>query len=142
MIYLDRDPRRPHVHAAALQMALVRDYLGRISTADGSGRLYMLALLRPCFAALRWLQAERFADQPQLVSLIDDTEREVEELSHLGHGEMNWSGGMSPRVRCPVCGHKLTVAPELPECPSCVQLAVAAYNRLASSYEGFGTDSV
>lgn len=142
MIYLDPDPRRPHVHAASLQMAMVRDYMRAISCADGDSRLYMLAMIRPCFAALRWLQAERFADRAQIASLIDDTEQKAEELAYLGQGEVNWTSGMSPRVRCPVCGQKLTATLGKPECSACVQVAISAYHRLASSFEGFGTESI
>src|SRR5262245_47823783 len=73
MLDLDH-PRTPHVFAASRQLDLILDYLKRISCADRKGRLFMLEILRPCFAALRWLQAQRFADEPHVVTGIEELE--------------------------------------------------------------------
>jgi hypothetical protein len=150
MIYGDPDPRQPHLEAAGLQLALVMDHLQKISCADGPSRLHMLDMIRPCFVALCWLQAECFADKPQVAGLIEELEKASEELAHLGGGEVNWTAGMGPRTRCPVCGQKLAAAGEnLPHqyldkpekrCPPCLQAAVHAFNRLRTGFEGGWTD--
>jgi hypothetical protein len=147
---IDPDPRRSHLEAASLQLDLVMEHLQKISCADGPSRLYMLDMIRPCFVALRWLQAEWFADRPQIAGLIAELEQASEELAHLGEGEVNWTSGMQPRARCPVCGQKLAAAGENlahqflnkpgRRCPQCLQATVAASNRLRTGLEGGWTE--
>jgi hypothetical protein len=69
MLDLDQ-PQTPHVFAASRQLDLILDYLKRITYADSPGRLWMLEIIRPCFAALRWLQAQRFAADSMAARLM------------------------------------------------------------------------
>jgi hypothetical protein len=127
-----------------MQMNLVTECVFRMSVADGPDRLNILATIQPCFAALRWLQAEQFADQPLLLEIIADVEREAEGLARLGEGEVNWTAGMSPRARCPVCGQKLVSGGGRVglHCQVCSAGVMTALGRLGSGFEGFGTEGL
>ena len=144
MIHLPNDPQRPHRHAASMQLSIVTTHVLKMSAALGPDRLYLLELIRPCFVALRWLQAEKFAEVPRLGELLDETERVVQELAHLGEGQVNWTGGHGPQARCPCCGKKLEADPvdSILACPGCTRESVTVLNRLGSNFEGFGTSAV
>src|SRR5688572_1927726 len=107
MLDLDH-PRTPHVFAASRQLDLILDYLKRISFADSKERLHLLEIIRPCFAALRWLQAQRFADEPHIAAGIGELERAAEQLARLGDGRAEWSADGVLPSRCPVCRQPLT----------------------------------
>jgi hypothetical protein len=151
MLDLDH-PQTPHVFAASRQLDLIGDYCKRISYADSKGRLDMLKIIRPCFAALRWLQAQRFADEPHIAAGIDELESQADRLARLGDGKADWIGGDLP-AKCPVCGESLTVygvyeprpglkVPKERWCSSCMEVVMPALMRLRSSVDGFGTDAI
>jgi len=148
MLDLDH-PQTPHVFAASRQLDLILDYCKRISYADSKSRLQMLEIIRPCFAALCWLQAQRFADEPYIAAGIDNLERQVERLAGLGSGKASWGGGELP-AKCPVCGEKLTLygvyepspglkVPKERWCSPCLGVVMPAMQRVE---EGFGTDAI
>jgi hypothetical protein len=152
MLDLDH-PQTPHVIAASRQLDLILDYLKRITYADSPGRLSMLEIIRPCFAALRWLQTQRFADKPHIAAGIDELERAADRLAQLGDGRAEWSAdGMLPS-KCPVCRQPLTTygvyeprpglkVPKERWCSLCLEVAMPALQRVGSSHEGFGTDAI
>jgi hypothetical protein len=152
MLDLDH-PRTPHVFAASLQLDLILDYLKRISYADSKGRLSMLEIIRPCFAALRWLQAQRFSDESHIAAGIDELERAAEQLARFGDDRAEWSPDEMPPSKCPVCRRPLTtygvyeprpglkVAKER-WCSLCLEVAMAALQQVRSSHEGFGTEAI
>ena len=152
MLDLDH-PRTSHVFAASRQLDLILDYLKRISYADSKERPHLLEIIRPCFAALRWLQAQRFADEPHIVAGIDELERAAEQLARLGDGRAEWSPGEMPPSKSPVCRRPLTTygvyeprpgfkVPKERWCSPCMEVAMPAFQRLGSSHEGFGTDAI
>jgi len=151
MLDLDH-PLTPHVFAASRQLDLIQDYCNRISYADSKGRLDMLAIIRPCFVALRWLQARHFADRPHIAARIDELERKVERLALLGGGKASWPGGELPS-KCPVCGKALTLfgvyeprpglkVPKERWCSACLEVVMLAMERMRSSEAGFGTEAI
>lgn len=73
-----RHPRIPHVFAASRQEDLILEYCKRITLSGAESRRFMLEVVRPAFAALRWLAAIRFADKPQILHTIAELERQVE----------------------------------------------------------------
>jgi hypothetical protein len=146
-------PRTPHVFAASRQLDLILDYLKRITYADCRGRVQMLEIIRPCFAALRWLQAERFADEPHIAAGIDELERAAERVALLGDGRAEWSADEMPPSKCPVCRQPLTTygvyeprpgfkVPKERWCSPCMGVAMPALQRVRSSHEGFGTEAI
>jgi hypothetical protein len=151
---LDLDgPRTQHVFAASKQLDLMFDYLKRISYAESKSRLFMLEVIRPCFAALRWLQLERFSDRPHIGAAIDELEQAAEDLAHLGDGAAKWSRYDLPPSHCPVCGYTLHVSPRcemtegvyVPEnrtCLPCIEVVYEALRRARSGKLGFGTDAI
>lgn len=151
MLDLDH-PQTPHVFAAARQLDLILDYCKRISYADSKERLFMLEIIRPCFAALRWLQTQRFADEPQIAASINELKRQVQALAQLGTGKAKQVGGDLP-TKCPVCGERLTLygvyephpglkVPRERWCDPCLDIIMPALMRVESSNAGFGTDAI
>jgi hypothetical protein len=151
MLDLDH-PQTPHVFAASRQLDLILDYCKRISYAESKGRLDMLEIIRPCFAALRWLQAQRFADMPQIVASIDELEKQVGELAQLGGGRAEWVSVELPG-KCPVCGERLTLygvyeprpglkVPKERWCSPCLEVVMPALMRVQSTEVGFGTEAI
>lgn len=151
MLDLDH-PQTPHVFAASRQLDLILDYCKRISYAESKGRLSMLEIIRPCFAALRWLQTQRFADIPQIAGSIDELERQVEALAQLGARRATWVSGRLPST-CPVCGERLTLygvyepqpglkVPKERWCSPCLEVVMPSLMRVQSSEVGFGTEAI
>jgi hypothetical protein len=152
-VMLDLDhPLTPHVFAAARQLDLIGDYCKRITYADSKERLSLLEIIRPCFVALRWLNAQRFEGSPKIASGIDLLERQAEELARLVGGDVKWAGGELP-AKCPVCGQPLTLhgiyepwpglkVPKERWCSPCLELVIPALMRIGSSEEGFGTHAI
>jgi hypothetical protein len=100
-------PKTPHVFAAARQLDLILGYLKKISYSDSRGRFFMMEVIRPCFAALRWLNTNRFEQSPKIAANIDALEERAERLSQLGEGKLVQTGP-EPPARCPVCDTPLT----------------------------------
>jgi hypothetical protein len=147
MLDLDH-PQTPHVFAASRQLNLILDYLRRITYADNPGRLRMLEIIRPCFAALRWVQTQRFAGEPHIAAGIDELERAAERLAQLGDGRADGVADDMPPSRCPVCRRPLTTSgvyeprpglkvPKERWCSPCLEGAMPALQRVQSSHEGF-----
>src|SRR5262245_61212101 len=103
----------------------------------------MLDVVRPAFAALRWLNRERFDNSPDVASGIDQLEREVEVLVALplrGTGRH-----VLPASLCPSCGGDPTPPTEhspTPYCSHCLDIVMPGLDRIRSSEEGFGTDAI
>src|SRR4051812_13473369 len=105
MLDLDH-PRTPHVFAAAKQEDLILDYCKLITLSDPASRRFMVEVARPAFAALRWLAATRFADEPHILDGIAALERQVERLAELPLRDPDHRAG--PASRCPVCESEAT----------------------------------
>src|SRR5687768_4443059 len=86
---------------------MVLDFCKRISISDSKGRVHLLEIVRPCFAALRWLNAQRFGNSPSISAGITGLEQAAEQLAILGDGNAEWPTGGLPSA-CPVCGVQLT----------------------------------
>jgi hypothetical protein len=151
MLDLDH-PQSAHVFAAAKQLDMVRDAARRMTREDARRRIQLLEIVRPCFAALRWLQAQHFADQPALATMVDELAREVEKLAHLADGADEAAAGDGPRARCPACGARLTDGTVYLRffrrptaewwCCRCLAGVWAALDRVELVEEGFGTDAI
>lgn len=134
----------PWVFAAARQEDMILEYCKRITLAGEHGRRFMLEVVRPAFAALRWLNRERFGDSVSIVSGIDQLEREVEALATLPLVNPDHRGG--PAALCPACGGKPTITPDeyapTPYCSECLDVIMPGLGRVRSCQEGFGTDAI
>ena len=142
MLDLDH-PRTPHVFAASCQEDLILDYCKRITLSGASGRRFMLEVVRPAFAALRWLAANRFADEPKIAVGITELEREVERLAGLPLRDPDHRGG--PATRCPACDGKPSVPSKYDStsyCSPCLDVIMPGLLRVRSCDEGFGTDAI
>jgi hypothetical protein len=136
-------PRTPHVFAASTHIDLILDYCKRISLSGAGGRRFMLEVVRPAFAALRWLAANRFVGKPHIPGAIDELERQVEQLAGLPLRDPDHAGG--PAARCPACGGKPTAPSKYgptPYCSRCLDVIMPGLQRIRSSEEGFGTDAI
>ncbi|MDY3555565.1 hypothetical protein R5W24_004708 [Gemmata sp. JC717] len=151
MLDLDH-PQSRHVFAASQQLDLILDYLKRITYVGSKERLALLEIIRPCFAALRWLQAQRFAGESRIAAGIDELEQAAEQLARLRDSRAEWLGGELP-TDCPVCRQPLTTygvyeprpglkVPKERWCSPCLEVAMPALQRVQSSHEGFGTDAI
>lgn len=133
-------PRTPHIFAAARQEDLILDCCKQMKLSHADDRRFLLEVVRPAFAALRWLSTARFAADSRIAASVDALEQQVEQLAALpvrsDEGELD--------VQCPACGGGPTVASNdspLPYCPQCLEVVMPAVQRIRSSEEGFGTDA-
>jgi hypothetical protein len=137
-----RDPQTPHVFAASKQIDLILDYAKRISFDDDGGRLFMVAVVAPCFAALRWLNETHFHGSHEISKRIDELNLAILTLAELGITKRE-----SPfeRKSCPVCNASLTTPNQydpVPYCPDCLDCIMPALSNLQSCDGGFGTDAI
>lgn len=103
----------------------------------------MLEVIRPTFAALRWLAAHRFADQPHLADGIALLEGQAEQLAAMRLRKLGSWGW--PAARCPGCGGKPTARSKydpIDYCQPCLGVIMPALDRLRSWETGFGTDAI
>jgi hypothetical protein len=131
------------VFAASRQLDLILDYCKRISLSGVDGRRFMLEVTRPAFAALRWLAAHRFANEPSIADGIAKLERQAEQLAGLPLRDPDHRGG--PARRCPACGARPTAPSKydpISYCSSCLDLIMPGLRQLESCQEGFGTDAI
>lgn len=142
MLDLDH-PRTPLVFAASTQLDLILDYCKKITLSGTAGRQFMLEVIRPSFAALRWLAANRFADEPLIANGIAELERQAEKLAKLPLSNPEHRGG--PAAVCPACGG----TPNAPNkydrtsyCSPCLDVIMPGLMRVRSSDEGFGTEAI
>ena len=136
------DPRALGVFAAAKQEDLILDYCMRITLAGTSARSRMLEMIRPCFAALRWLNKERFGNLQQISSGIADLEAAIESLVRLPL--IDPEPDAVPN-KCPACGRRPTSSSNYSKtahCPSCLESVMPHLNRIRSCDEGFGTVTI
>ena len=151
MLDLDH-PQSAHVFAASNQLDSIRSYFSTMSWSDSKSRLSSLEIVRPCFVALRWIHSRHFADQPQIASLIDELEGEVEKLAHLGEGRLELPPNEVPPSRCPFCRTRLSDGTSYfryfkrPKrgwwCDKCLEGPRRALERVESVEEGFGTEAI
>lgn len=142
MLDLDH-PRTPLVFAASTQIDLILDYCKRITLSGASGRRFMLEVVRPAFAALRWLAEHRFTDEPHIAEGLSELERQVEQLVGLPLSDPDHRGG--PAARCPACGGKPTTPSQYDPtayCSPCLDVIVPGLLRVQSCEEGFGTEAI
>jgi hypothetical protein len=142
MLYLEH-PQTPHVFAASRQEDLILDYCKRISLSGADGRRFMLEVVRPAFAALRWLATNRFAGEPHIPDAIDELERQVEQLAGLPLRDPDHASG--PADQCPACGSKPTTPSKYdptPYCSRCLDVIMPALMRVRSCEAGFGTAAI
>jgi hypothetical protein len=143
MLVLDH-PRTPHVFAASKQLDLILDYCKLITLQDTSaGRQFMLEVIRPAFAALRWLNLERFGGSSEIRSGIDQLELEASALA----GLPSFASGRSKhaKTRCPACGDSPTSPSQYDPrsyCRTCLDLIIDGLSRVRSSEGGFGADAI
>jgi len=137
-------PRTPYVFAASLQEDFILDYCKRISLSDRDSRLFMLEVIRPAFAALRWLNETRFGGSPQIAKSIDLLERQAENLAQLPESNPARRIAGYPQ-RCPVCNKPQTEPSHYdptPCCPNCLEIIMPSLIRLRSCEHGFGTEAI
>jgi hypothetical protein len=145
-------PQTPHIFAASNQLDMILNFCKRMSISTGKHRLDMLEIVRPCFAALRWLNSQRFGDSPDIATGTSDLEQAAERLARLGDGKADRPTGVPPSV-CPVCDVKLTTygvyepspglqVPKERWCSPCLGVIMPALQRLRSSSKGFGTNAI
>lgn len=142
MLDLDH-PLTPSVFAASTQLDLILDYCKKITLSGTSGRRFMLEVIRPAFAALRWLAANRFGDQSRIPDGIAELERQVKTLAELPLRDPNHRGG--PAAHCPACGGAPTVPSEydrISYCSPCLNVIMPGLMRVRSCKEGFGTQAI
>ena len=142
MLDLDH-PRTPHVFAASWQLDLILDYCKRISLSGAASRRFMLEVIRPAFAALRWLAANRFADEPHIAKGIAELEQQVEQLAGLPLRDPDHRGG--PAATCPACGEKPTSPSKYDPtgyCLPCLDIIMPGLQRVRSCDRGFGTEAI
>ena len=141
-----KNPQTPHRCAAMRQLDLILDGLKQITTLGGKDRLVSAEIIRPAFAALRWLKVHHFQNDRRIAFGIDLLERKTDELAHFT-GRNAESITVLETRRCPACGEELT-DPEVPGtsirttvyCPKCFGRVWPAYRDLCSLRNGFGTD--
>jgi hypothetical protein len=143
MLDLDH-PRTPHVFAASRQEDLILDYCKRISLSDKNARLFMLEVIRPAFAALRWLNGNRFGNAAHIAKSVDQLEQQVEKLARLPQRDPHRRiAGYSER--CPVCNEPRTEPYQYdptPCCPNCLGIIMPSLTRVRSCEHGFGTEAI
>src|SRR5262245_10328470 len=105
MLDLDH-PQTPHVFAASRQIDLILDYAKRITLSGTAGRQFMLEVIRPAFAALRWLNTARFENAAEITEAITELEQQMEKLVGMQLLDPHHRGG--PASECPACGGNRT----------------------------------
>jgi len=133
----------PHVFAASVQEELILQYGKRITLSGRSRRIFLVEVVRPAFAALRWLANHRFADRPQIADRIAELEQQLEQLAELHLRDEDFTE--LPGANCPVCGGKPTGPNKdnpTPYCMSCLGIIMPGLERVRSGEEGFGTDFI
>jgi hypothetical protein len=143
MLDLDH-PQSAHVFAAARQEDLILDCCKVMTLSDANGRRRTLEIIRPAFAALRWLNRERFGNSEQIGAGIDQLEREAESLAALpvtGTRD-RWTATFR---QCPACGSEPNAPTQYDPrryCSKCLDLVMAGLSRIRSLETGFGTDAI
>lgn len=131
--------------AASRQQDIILQ-LCKVLTLNGhaAGRQYTLRIMQPCFAALRWLNAERFNGSATIDSAISELQASAAQLAQMLTADPPPSGRY-PKERCPACGAP-SVAPfeysPTAYCSACLNLIMPSLQKLRSWNGGFGTDAI
>src|SRR5215203_6199101 len=106
-------PQSAHVYAASWQIELILDCCKRITLLGRTpARRAFVEIMRPAFAALRWLNRERFGHSRRIDKIVDRLEREAEALADLPVAYP--PPHTAAPTRCPTCGGAMTTHPEEP----------------------------
>src|SRR5215207_9716821 len=141
MLDLD-DPQTPYIFGAAFQLGLVFDYCKTITTGESyEERHRMVESMRPAFAALRWLNREKFSSSSEIASAIDAFESKVDELAAIPCGRT--PRPFNDRVAiCPCCNQGLRVPDQYESkryCVKCFDVVIESHERCC---EVFGADAI
>ncbi len=133
-------PQTPHIFAASRQLDLILDYCKRISISRTGGRRFMLEVIRPAFAALRWLITARFGAYAEIDSAIAELEHQAEALAGTPLADPDPRAGIP--AYCPACGGKL-MEPDrydpIPYCSGCLGVVMPGLQKCRRQ---FGTDAI
>lgn len=135
-------PKTPHVFAASRQLDLILDYAKCISSSDSDERRFMVQVVAPAFAALRWLNAAQFGNSMSIASAIDNLQHDLQTLADKA-GPL--SAESTERKTCPVCSHSLSKPGKydpIPYCPHCLEVIMPSLDALESCDTGFGTEAI
>jgi len=140
MLDLDH-PHSANIFAAARQLDLILDCCKQITLEEGPHRLFVLEIMRPAFAALRWLNEFRFDNSASLATDVDALESQATALAGFpsqSPGQRKYGG----HATCPACGKPPRKADKYdpkPYCPHCLNVVMPAY---CSVSDGFGTEAI
>src|SRR5947209_1876081 len=109
-------PKAPHIIAASNQLDMILDRCKRATIVRAERRAFLVETIRPAFAALRWLNAERFGGSTQLSSVIVELERQADQLAALPTENKR---ELIPPPCCPACGGQLTEPHQYDPMPYC-----------------------
>jgi hypothetical protein len=130
-------PKAPHIVSASIQLDLILGRCRRITVAYAPSRRFVAETIRPSFAALRWLNENRFENSAEIADAVAQFEKRVDDLADFA------TTGERPVARlpdkCPVCG--LGIADPVRDepflgCPDCMESVMDRYRRLD---RGFGS---
>jgi hypothetical protein len=127
MLNLD-DPRSASVFAAMRQMMFIEAGCKRVTAEHGDRRRLELEIVRPAFAALRWLNTERFDGSRDIGNAIDKFEKQADDLAAL---QTSPHTSLTSPIVCPACGGELTTPHDAPaHCQTCMQMIAPSYEKL------------
>jgi hypothetical protein len=129
------------IFAACHETMMISEFCMKITVANSDRRRGLLEVIRPSFAALRWIATERF-DPTSILPVIAELEAKVEELVNL---PLKFVDDQNPQSdRCPACGGALTAIEDSDTycCSPCHDLVWPTLVRLESIDEGFAIDCI
>lgn len=151
MLDLDH-PSSAHVAAAANQMGFILTFAKNMTLSTGKCRADLYLIVEPAFAALRWLNENRFENAPRIAHRISNLQMLLKQLADMLHDET-----LEPpdgHKVCPACGSQVTFAgryqphgvsftvPAERYCSRCLDTVMPAYWELESMKNGFGTEAI
>ena len=136
-----RSPNAPRRYAASRHIDLILGCSKWMTISDAQMRRAMLEIMRPAFAALRWLNCERFDGSRRIAATIARLENEAERLADRPVLYPPVVAEMPP-ARCPACG-EAPIPPneweKIPYCRSCLD-RMPSLMDIQMVDPGFGTD--
>lgn len=137
---LDLDsPSSAYVFAASNQLETILHGCKHITILQNHRRTFHAEIIRPTYAALRWLNAERFKALTRISAAIDETERQMDQLAALPTRFPTTSS--NPRC-CPACGGPLENKSEYEPTRYCSKCLNMIMGGLQSLRMGFGTFAI
>jgi hypothetical protein len=137
-------PGTGKIFAASRQLDLILQLCKLITLQRTSAqRQCTLETFMPAFAALRWLNAERFGESSEIGAGIEELEGGAIALANLKTGDP--PVGRYPPKACPVCGVppiSIGKRSPVPYCPNCLKTIMPGLEWLRSTERGFGTDCI